>query len=329
MVKKKRAIRAPRVNNLETTLLTIELLRRIPRGFYTTAAELKRQISGSGIERDIRTIQRQLTVLADNFDIECDTRDRPYRYRWLPKAEAFILPQMTAQESLLLNMAQEQLKNLLPVSVMATLNCFFEQARYNLVNVGNEAVANQWRQKVKVVSSNQPLLSPDIKEGVFDAVSHALYNNLTLNIDYKNRSGLANQYYDITPLGLVQQDVALYLVCRFKGHEDNRILALHRMQAATATSFACVRPQFSLEEYCESGAFGFGSNQKIELQFDIEKKAGVHLLEMKLSTDQVVEELEHHYRIKATVVDTSRLEWWLRGFGDSVREIKRREIAHP
>jgi hypothetical protein len=127
----------------------------------------------------------------------------------------------------------------------------------------------------------------------------------------------------------VQQDVALYLVCRFNGHEDNRILALHRMQAATATTFACVRPQFSLEEYCESGAFGFGRNQKIELQFDIEKKAGVHLLEMKLSTDQVVEELEHHYRIKATVVDTSRLEWWLRGFGDSVREIKRLEIAHP
>jgi hypothetical protein len=41
-------------------------------------------------------------------------------------------------------------------------------------------------------------------------------------------------------------------------------------------------------------------------------------LEAKLSADQVVEELEDHYRITATVVDSAVLDRWLMGFGGDV-----------
>ena len=43
-----------------------------------------------------------------------------------------------------------------------------------------------------------------------------------------------------------------------------------------------------------------------------------------MSKDQEVEELDDEYEITATVVDTEQLNWWLRGFGDAVREIRKK-----
>jgi len=49
-----------RSGTLETTLLAIELLRRIPRNRKVTAEELHAQVKEAGFDRDLRTIQRQL-----------------------------------------------------------------------------------------------------------------------------------------------------------------------------------------------------------------------------------------------------------------------------
>ncbi|HNN89325.1 MAG TPA: WYL domain-containing protein, partial [Giesbergeria sp.] len=72
-----------RPDALETTLLAIELLRRIPRGRKITTGELHQQLKDAGLERDLRTIQRQLEMLSQHFDIERDERSKPYGYRWL------------------------------------------------------------------------------------------------------------------------------------------------------------------------------------------------------------------------------------------------------
>ena len=63
---------AKRSDTLETVLLAIELLRRIPRGRKVTASELHGQLKDAGIERDLRTIQRQLGMLSEHFEIERD-----------------------------------------------------------------------------------------------------------------------------------------------------------------------------------------------------------------------------------------------------------------
>ena len=49
---------AKRSDTLETVLLAIELLRRIPRGRKVTASELHRQLKDAGFDRDLRTVQR-------------------------------------------------------------------------------------------------------------------------------------------------------------------------------------------------------------------------------------------------------------------------------
>ena len=59
------------------------------------------------------------------------------------------------------------------------------------------------------------------------------------------------------------------------------------------------------------------------MSFRIEKAAGLHVVECPLSADQKVVELEDAYEITATVVDSDMLDWWLRGFGGSMSEIRR------
>ena len=70
----------------ETVLLALELLRRIPRNSKVSAPELHKQLAEAGVERDLRTIQRQLEMLSDHFDIERDLQSKPYGWRstgWL------------------------------------------------------------------------------------------------------------------------------------------------------------------------------------------------------------------------------------------------------
>lgn len=322
---------AKRPDTKETVLLALELLRRIPRNRKVSTSELLAQLKDAGIERDLRTIQRQLEMLSEHFDIERDERSKPYGYRWKERAQGLALPMLTEQESLLLTLAEQHLRNLLPANLMKSMDSFFSQARTNLAphpNAGpNAQRSREWLSKVRVVSTTQPLLPPKVKPGVFEAVSNALYANLWLKVDYKNAAG-QHITADVMPLGLAQQGPRLYLVCRFRDYDNERSLALNRVQSATASTLMFERPpEFDLARYDDDGRFGFGNGKLVRLTFDIDTDAGLHLLESPLSADQQVTAAADHYEIKATVVDTYQLEQWLRGFGKQVRNVVREDIA--
>lgn len=319
---------AKRPDTLETVLLAVELLRRIPRGRKVTARELHQQLEDTGISRDLRTIQRQLEMLSEHFEIERDDRSKPYGYRWLEQSKALALPNLTAQESLLLQLAEEHLRNLLPARLMKSMEGFFSQARRNLGPDSSARLEREWPNKVRVVATSQPLLPPKIVPGVFEVVSEALYSNRWLHLDYRNSSGNRSKV-DVMPLGLVQQGPRLYLVCRYRGYDNERNLALHRILSAEMTTLTFDRPsEFDLKKYDDDGRFGFGDGEKVGLTFRIERDAGLHLLESPLSTDQQVIELDDGtLEISATVVDSAMLEWWLRGFGDAVSDVKKHSCS--
>lgn len=319
---------AKRSDTLETALLAIELLRRIPRGRKVTASELRDQLKGAGIDRELRTIQRQLEMLSEHFEIERDDSSKPYGYRWLEQAKGLAVPNLTPQESLLLRLAEEHLKNLLPHRLMKSMDGFFMQARRNLSADNSAKLEREWTKKVRVVATSQPLLPPTIAPGVFESVSEALYGNRWLYLKYQNASGKQSEV-EVMPLGLAQQGPRLYLVCRFKGYDNERSLALHRILAAEAATLTFVRPRdFDLKQYDDDGRFGFGDGKLIRLSFIIERTSGFHLLESPMSQDQEVVELaDGHLQISATVVDSAMLKWWLRGFGDAVSEIVREPVG--
>ena len=321
-----------RPDTLETVLLAVELLRRIPRGRKITAGELQRQLKDAGMERTERTIQRQLELLSSHFEIERDERSKPYGYRWLEGAQSLAVPHLTPHESLLLQLAQEHLKHLLPQRLMQSMDGFFTQARRNLEAQQSQdhslRLARQWPRKVRVVATSQPLLPPKIESGVLEAVSEALYANRWLELDYKNAAG-KQKTIKVMPLGLAQQGVRLYLVCRYDGFDNERSLALHRTRKAEASTLTFERPaDFDLQKYDDDGRFGFGDGQRVRLTFRITHDAGLHLRESPLSKDQQVRDVGDGWmEVTATVVDSAMLEWWLRGFGDAVRDVSHQPIS--
>jgi len=308
-----------------TLQLSIELLRSIPKRGTITATDLQEKLAANGFDRETRSIQRLLENLcdADLYDIERDKSSKPYRYRWKESSRGLTIGSLSPQECLLLTLAEQQLGSLLPNKLMKSMDGFFDQARSQLGETNKTQREREWLDKVRVVSTSQPLLPPKIDPDVFEQVSNALYANQWLDVDYQNAAGKKTSS-KVMPLGLAQQGPRLYLVCRFCGCEDERSLALHRMISAKASTLTFERPKdFDLKQFDDDGRFGYGDGTKIRLSFRIEKEAGLHVVECPLSHDQKVVELDSVYEITATVVDSDMLDWWLRGFGAAVTRVRK------
>lgn len=312
-----------RPESQETIALALELLKRIPRKRKVTASELHQQLRHMGLERDLRTIQRQLEMLAEHFDVERDERSKPYGYSWKEQSVGLTLPTLTETESVMLLLAQQHLSSLVPANLMKSMQGFFDQAHASLYGGQSEIAKRscEWLRKVRVVSTNQPLLAPKIADGIFETVSNALYANRWLDITYQNAAGKLTEAR-VMPLGLAQQGPRLYLVCRFDGFDNERSLALHRFTSVSATPHTFDPPSgFDLQAYDDEGRFGVSSGLRVKLSFRITKTAGLHLLETPLSLDQTVQETQDHYVITATLPDTELLHRWLRSHGEDIDNV--------
>jgi predicted DNA-binding transcriptional regulator YafY len=301
----------------ETVLFALELLKRIPRARKVSARDLHEQLP-TDLARDLRTVQRQLDMLSQHFDIDRDESSKPYGYSWKERGAGLSLPTLTEQESLLLALAEEHLRHLLPASLMKSMAGFFAQAHRRLDGPDGSSRGREWLGKVRVVCETQPLMAPKLVPEVFDTVSQALYLNRWLNLDYRNAEDHRSSIR-VMPLGLAQQGPRLYLVCRYEGFDNERSLALHRILKAEVSAAEFRRPaDFKLDRYDDDGRFGFGEGERIKLVFRIDKEAGRHLLETPLSADQQIADCGAKTEITATVVKSAQLKWWLRSFGRSV-----------
>lgn len=318
---------AKRPSDIDATLLQLEILRRIPKLPHKIDAKtLHQQLLDAGFERDLRSIQRTLKHLCEHFDIEIDGRSKPYGYSWKLHSQGLALPILNEQQSLLLKLAEQQLKYLLPANLMASMKPFFEQAD-RMVCGAKEQPEYQWLNKVCSTPTSLPLVPAKVKDEIFSAVSQALFQNRFLKIEYQNQFGKKHTA-NVMPLAIAQQGASIYLVCRYEGFQDNRLLALHRIREAEISTLTFNRPKdFDLKAYQNDGHLGFGNGDKILLTFSIDKQAGFHLTETLLSKDQkILEESDNHYRFQATVADNDMLEWWIRKFGEDIWDIEKERI---
>ncbi len=320
--------RSSKPRTLDTTLLALELLQRIPRSRKTTAAALREDLAAAGYDRDIRSIQRLLEQFADHFpQIERDDRSKPFGYSRKAAAGDAFAPRLSEQESMLFLLAREQLAGILPTAVLRALKPAFEAASSQLDarHQVTAAQAKAWPGKVRVVSQLQPLLPPKLTAGVFEAVTQALYADHWLQISYVNQQGKATEAR-VMPLGLGQQGVRLFLVVRFEGHGDERNLALHRIRRAVDTGMPFERPvDFDLARYDdEQGGFGFGHGQQVRLHLALPADRAFILRETPLSTDQrEIERRDGRIEFVATVTDSARLDWWIATLGNGVTVVKK------
>lgn len=315
-----------RDTDLKSALCLLEILRIIPRKPHSiSATEIYDHLLTLGFNKDKRSFHRYLKGLCEHFeDLECDDDSKPYRYAWLTRSAGLSVPILTEQQSLLLKLAEQQLKYLLPANIMSSMKSFFEQAESNLVFGSHKKPTHQWLNKVCAVPSSQPLIPATVKDEIFSAVSEALFQNRWLKIEYKSPKGFSYPA-TIMPLAIVQQSASIYLVCRYEGFDNERLIALHRIQKAEISTFHFEPPkEFDLQTYQEEGNLGFFNQGKIRLSFSITKWDGLHLTETPLSKDQILlEESPEHYRFQATVANNHMLECWLRTFGDNIWDVEK------
>lgn len=314
----KTATRQTRPGNHETLLMTLCMLDMIPKVGKISTSEIHARLSEMGYERDLRSIQRQLEVLSTQFHIERDDSSKPYGYKWKPEAKGISIPGLTLPESLLLNMAEKYLRNLLPSGLKMAMDGFFNQARHNLSFNGDGELERRWLGKIRVVSTSVPLLPPDIAPGILETISHALFYETWLELDFSNTKG-ERKLRRVMPLGLAQQGARLILVVRFEGFDNQRSLALSRIHGATDTKLPFKKVEgFDLSKFDDEGGFGYGHGKTIQLKFRIDKVTGQFLTESRLSKDQKVLDLGDQLEFSATVVESEHLIRWLRGFGRQV-----------
>jgi predicted DNA-binding transcriptional regulator YafY len=325
--------------------LPLELLKRIPRGRKVTASELHTQLKDAGLDRTKRTIERQLASLSEMFDIECDSSSKPYGYRWKAQAEGVFIPGLSAQEALLLKLAKEHLSQLVPASLMSSLAPFFDQADRKLRDAhslgqvtSRDKLSRQWLDKVKVVSTTVPMLPPKVVPGVFQSVSEALFANNWLDISYQNAQGKVSSKR-VMPLGLAQQGLRMFVVCRFEGYDDNRNLALQRIKVATDTGLPFQRPaDFDLQAYDDNGRFAHGNGTQIQIELWVDNSLGLLMSETPLSKDQTLATLaepkpfgddapRQGHLLKATVIQSANLVWWLRSQSKALRVLAPEELV--
>lgn len=76
-------------------MMTLALLDMIPKVGKISTTQIKERLDAQGYERDVRSIQRQMEVLAENFPIEKDDSSKPYGYKWKGNAKGISIPSLT------------------------------------------------------------------------------------------------------------------------------------------------------------------------------------------------------------------------------------------
>lgn len=317
-------------------LLIIEILRRIPRSKKVTARDIQAGLSEIGQDIKIRRLQRILASIVEcaNLGIEVDTASRPFGYRKRMTEPELQTVSISPKEALLLRLAEEYLRNQLPRQLLVALDPEFQQAKEILNETSGLGREKAWLQKVALVSNSLPMMPPHINKTIFDTVTEALYRDSKLTVTYVNSQD-TQLTKTISPLGLVQQDNRLYLVCQFDGYGNYRHLALHRIRKIRLCNEAANRPKsFSLKSYVRERHFNFSDGQKVALCVVFANPVfAKNMQETPFnSTQQLKKNSDGTWTLSAVLDDSPAINGWIASWqanGGSILSWAKKPLPEP
>ncbi len=299
----------------------LQSIPRFPR--KTTVQKLNETLEVNGFETTDRTIQRDLIKLSSIFPLVSDDRDKPFGWSWEKNAPMFDLPAMDTHTALTFHLSEKFLAQIMPPGISKTIQPHFKLAESVLDAMPGKKL-KQWRDKIRVLSRTQQLLSPNIDDHIINLTYQALLEGKQFNATYQTRNG-EEQHYRVSPRGLVIRDQVTYLVVTLWNYKDIKQLLLHRMSNIELLEDKVKKLSFNLDDYINSGEFDFVEQEKIiQLKMRIENHVVRHLLETPLSEDQTVKSInEEMSMLSAGVKNTQQLRWWLLALGEGI------EILQP
>lgn len=220
-----------------------ELYKRIPFRRKITASELQVQLKEINLERDIRTIQRNLDVLVRYFDVEKDTRDKPYGYSRRSNNKRTV----GAREAIILSLAEEQLRKLLPKVLMNSVESTFTEAMIQYAPLNDETDLLTPKKVHRQTTSTPPLA---IESSVFENLCIALYHNRRVSLTIEPASGAKHDIVDAIPLGLLASDNTLLLVFQSESYSKVHHAPLSEIQRLHVSTYSFTYPEnFDLTRY--------------------------------------------------------------------------------
>lgn len=310
------------VDTLYRQWLMLSKIPRYPRRI--TVAELKSMLSGEGYEIDIRTIQRDLIKLTLSFPLSNDIEGRKQYWYWIENAATQDLPGMDPVTALAFQMAESYLSPMLPQATLTLLMPYFSRAK-EVLEKGTSRLKH-WPKKVAMIGRGPLLIKPVIKPEVQYVIYQALSEEKQLRAFYKKRHVKIASEYLIHPLGIVNKQGVIYLVCTLWGYTDIKQFALHRFDSAELLDGSAKNlDAFNLASYVqEDHQFAYPlSSEPIQLKVLLEPEAAEHLYETPLAKDQVLTlHPDKRVLLEASIKDSHELRWWLNSFGANIEVLE-------
>ncbi|MGI9212378.1 MAG: helix-turn-helix transcriptional regulator [Methylococcaceae bacterium] len=278
-------------------------------------------------DASVRTVQRDLNILAGVFTLECLLKGRTHYWSLNRMGTNAKLMGFTTMQAISLVMVEKHLQNLLPIVEMGHFKPYFDLANTRLAGdePGLHAIQS-WMNKVRIVSAGQEFKPPRIKPDIQKAIHTALMYNQQLKLSYHPIGKSPQEFPQVNPLGLVQKGVTVYLVATLKSYQNPLLLVMHRVKTAELLNTPAQIPDagFDIDRFIESGGLGFGvQNQWMELVAVFYNHVGDYLLETPLDHKQKAEYLKPgELEIKVSIPDTPQLLWWLNSFGPDVEVLE-------
>lgn len=103
------------------------VLRYLLDGRFVSTSEIRQYLLQTGIDAEMRTIQRDLNMLETVFPLECRRDSIPHSWRWR-RIESTVKG-LTISQALTLRLIEEQLHDVLPKELLGQLAPLLEKAR--------------------------------------------------------------------------------------------------------------------------------------------------------------------------------------------------------
>lgn len=298
------------------------MLRTIPRHPKRVDAQtIHAKLDDLGISVSLRTVQRDLNMMARSFPLDFD-ESKPQGWCWRQGAGQLEIPSMDAHAALTFNLVEQHMQNLLPRSTLSHMAPWFDAAQG--VATSQASSVTKWRDKLRVIPHTLNKIPAPIDPDIQATIYTGLLNEKQLQLTYRAiTTGKEAKSYPVHPLGLVVMEQVVYLVCTVKDYQDARFLALHRIDAAELLDIPAAKPlSFDIDEFILR-EFGIRMGKEpLNLVLRIRGVLAKYLAETPVAANQTTEFIDNEWtRVQVRVQDTIQLRTWVRSLGpDAVVE---------
>ena len=287
-----------------------EMLKLLPgRAPGMTSRELTERLKDAGFEVTKRTVERDLNDLSLQFGITSNVASMPYGWHWVP-GQQMAFGSVDLVDAVSLSMAEEVLCQMLPPSMLKTLQPKFDQARGKLSAIRDQPMA-RLSEKVRYVPASFAFQAPSLRPKILETIQQALVDEVQITVRYAAFRKEAKEL-PMHPLAMVQRGNVPYLVATTFDYPDVRLYPVHRFESVEVTDQKIKTLEgFSIDDYLTSGAMDFGGGEPIKFRAKLSEALATYLAETPLSTDQKLSYQNEAWQVEATAHDSWQFNFWI------------------